>query len=422
MKTFLLLLLLPLHLLAQPIMGNGKNITGTWKGFVKTEEKQLPYELVISIKNGNLVAYSLTSFTVNNQEIISLKKVNLKFKDDEIIAEDDDVVFDNLTNEAAKKIKQTNKLKLMDEGETWKLTGTFETKVQRVLKPARGEVYLEKAADPAETKLMAKLAEMNLSEGLTFTPVQVAAVSTPAPSPVAVVTAPPVPVKPAVVKPAVVVAAVVEEPVFPLTRVTFKEQLRLAPNTIKKSMAITRPAKSRIYIAPVPPITRQTPVVASVPVVAPKPVTPASTGQPVTVPVIAAAKKLMPVNVAVAPALDLAKRKIETIGQMFIESDSLMLTLYDNGEVDGDSVSLVLNGKTVVSKQGLSTRAFTKTIYITPDLGDSIQLVMYAENLGTLPPNTGLLILQFDNRRQEIRFSGDLNKNAAITLRRRARN
>jgi hypothetical protein len=44
---------------------------------------------------------------------------------------------------------------------------------------------------------------------------------------------------------------------------------------------------------------------------------------------------------------------------------------------------------------------------------------MYAENLGSLPPNTGLLVLQYDNKRQEIRFSGDLKKNVAITLRRK---
>jgi hypothetical protein len=87
--------------------------------------------------------------------------------------------------------------------------------------------------------------------------------------------------------------------------------------------------------------------------------------------------------------------------------------------VDGDTVSVALNGKTIVSRQGLNTTAFTKTVYMTPDLGDSIQLIMYAENLGTLAPNTGLLVLQYDNKRQEIRFSGDLDKNAAITLRRK---
>ena len=72
-----------------------------------------------------------------------------------------------------------------------------------------------------------------------------------------------------------------------------------------------------------------------------------------------------------------------------------------------------------MGKQGLSTTAITKTIYMTPDLGDSLQLIMYAENLGSIPPNTGLLILQDGNDRYEIRFAGDLQKNAAIILKRR---
>lgn len=55
-------------------------------------------------------------------------------------------------------------------------------------------------------------------------------------------------------------------------------------------------------------------------------------------------------------------------------------------------------------KQGLSTKAITKTIYITPDLGDSLQLIMYAENLGSIPPNTGLLIIHDGDDMYQIRF------------------
>jgi hypothetical protein len=174
----------------------------------------------------------------------------------------------------------------------------------------------------------------------------------------------------------------------------------IAPIMVKQSVA----PKPTVVIKPtqVPPAIKTTPIIAAV------------------IPPVVAKPK--PVNIAVAPVVDLAKRKIETIQQLFIQSDSLQMTLYDNGEVDGDSVSVILNGKTIVSKQGLSTLAFTKTIYLTPELGDTIQLVMYAENLGSLPPNTGLLVLQYDKERHEIRFSGDLNKNAAITLRRKEPN
>lgn len=126
----------------------------------------------------------------------------------------------------------------------------------------------------------------------------------------------------------------------------------------------------------------------------------------------------------VAPLIspeELARRKIETIKTVNFKSDSLVLTLYDNGVVDGDTVSVILNGKIIMPKQGLSTRALTKTIYITPDMGDSLQLIMYAENLGSIAPNTGLLIIQDGEDRYQIRFAGDLQKNSAIILQRKKR-
>ncbi|HMG66815.1 MAG TPA: hypothetical protein VK588_03980, partial [Chitinophagaceae bacterium] len=111
-------------------------------------------------------------------------------------------------------------------------------------------------------------------------------------------------------------------------------------------------------------------------------------------------------------------RKTEIIRAVSFHSDSLVLSLYDNGEIDGDTVSIILNGKVLISKQGLTAKAITKTVYAS-DLNDSSVLVMYAENLGRIPPNTGLLVLQDGNERYQIRFSGDLQNNSAIILRRK---
>ena len=68
---------------------------------------------------------------------------------------------------------------------------------------------------------------------------------------------------------------------------------------------------------------------------------------------------------------------------------------------------------------GLREQSTNKTIYLTPDMGDSIFVVMYAENLGSIPPNTGLLVIREGNMDHEIRFSGDLKKNSAIILKRK---
>src|SRR4030095_13260020 len=120
----------------------------------------------------------------------------------------------------------------------------------------------------------------------------------------------------------------------------------------------------------------------------------------------------------VKSSTEAVKRETEVIRTVLFKSDSLVLSLYDNGEIDGDTVSLVLNGNIILSRQGLTDKAIRKTIAAS-EIGDSSKLVLYAENLGRIPPNSGLLILQDGNERYQIRFSGDLQKNAAVILRRR---
>lgn len=148
------------------------------------------------------------------------------------------------------------------------------------------------------------------------------------------------------------------------------------------------------------------------------PVTVTEIKQKVVPPVISAAPTVVAPGPLFSP-LELAKRKIETIRSVDIKSDSIVLTLYDNGVIDGDTVSVILNGRTIMSKQRLTESALSKTIYMTRELGDSLQLIMFAENLGSIAPNTGLLIIQDGGDRHEVRFSGDLQKNSAIILRRK---
>jgi hypothetical protein len=118
------------------------------------------------------------------------------------------------------------------------------------------------------------------------------------------------------------------------------------------------------------------------------------------------------------PAAEVAQRKISTIQSIFFQSDSLLLTLYDNGEIDGDTVSIVMGNQLIFAKAGISDKPITKTIY-TKEIPDSEMLILYAENLGSIPPNTGLLIIYDGKDRYEIFFSADLQTNAAVMLRRK---
>jgi hypothetical protein len=118
----------------------------------------------------------------------------------------------------------------------------------------------------------------------------------------------------------------------------------------------------------------------------------------------------------IRPAAEVALRKTDVIQMIDFKSDSLTLVLYDNGIVDGDTVSVVLNGEVVIPKLGLTEQAYRKVIKISPGLGDSLQLVIYAENLGSIPPNSGLLIIEDGSDRHEVRFEGDLKRSPAVTL------
>ena len=113
-----------------------------------------------------------------------------------------------------------------------------------------------------------------------------------------------------------------------------------------------------------------------------------------------------------------ADRRNETIQDIYFKNDSLILSLYDNGIVDGDTVSVFMNGENIVSKQKLKESAIKKTIYVSAN-SDSLQLVLFAENLGTIPPNTGLLTVRDGDDVYQVRFSADLQKNASIILRRK---
>src|SRR6187549_2009227 len=79
---------LPLQLFSQ-------NLTGMWTGKIYTAEKTLPYEVVISEKDGKLSGFSYTTFTVKGEEMVAMKSIIVKTEKDNIIIEDVDLVFNS---------------------------------------------------------------------------------------------------------------------------------------------------------------------------------------------------------------------------------------------------------------------------------------------------------------------------------------
>lgn len=95
-----------------------------------------------------------------------------------------------------------------------------------------------------------------------------------------------------------------------------------------------------------------------------------------------------------------------------VKSDKIKVELYDDGEIDNDIVSLYFNKVLLLDKKTLSSKAFTLNLNLEKEKNN--ELVLYAENLGEIPPNTALMVITDGFNRFEVRLAADLKKNASI--------
>ena len=110
-------------------------------------------------------------------------------------------------------------------------------------------------------------------------------------------------------------------------------------------------------------------------------------------------------------------RRKQLIQTLDISDDSVKVELYDNGVFDYDTVTVLYNNKLVAYKRLLQVKT-PITFYVTVDSVETKNdLVMFAENLGQIPPNSGLMIITDKTHRYEVPFESDYIKNALVRLR-----
>lgn len=118
----------------------------------------------------------------------------------------------------------------------------------------------------------------------------------------------------------------------------------------------------------------------------------------------------------VPPAL--LKRKNLLAEKIITPDATLLLELYDNGVIDGDTVSIYHNNVLVISKAALSATALKLNISISRETPYH-EIIMVAENLGSIPPNTSLMVVTGNNKRQEVFISSSEQNNAKIIIERK---
>jgi len=123
-----------------------------------------------------------------------------------------------------------------------------------------------------------------------------------------------------------------------------------------------------------------------------------------------------------APAIsDNSTGKIEQRTKRYIEVIELdvpqfRVELYDNGQVDGDTVSLFFNNRLMVAQKRLSTTPIALDLVLDKNRPDN-ELVMYAENLGSIPPNTALMVVTVRDKRYEVNITSTEDVNGAVRFR-----
>jgi hypothetical protein len=122
-----------------------------------------------------------------------------------------------------------------------------------------------------------------------------------------------------------------------------------------------------------------------------------------------------PAATIIPPPLILVTRENALARKIETETGEIKINLYDNGEIDGDTVSIYHNNKIIKSHMRLSEKPVSITIEVNAAQPHH-ELIMVAENLGSIPPNTSMMVITTPGNRYEVFISSSKQKNAKVVF------
>jgi hypothetical protein len=103
------------------------------------------------------------------------------------------------------------------------------------------------------------------------------------------------------------------------------------------------------------------------------------------------------------------------IPEIKVDTGTIKLDFYDNAQVDGDSITVLVDKQVVLTHQRLSAKPLTT--YVRIDLNNNFhEIEMVAENLGSIPPNTAILIITAGKNRHLLSLSSSETKSARVRI------
>lgn len=134
----------------------------------------------------------------------------------------------------------------------------------------------------------------------------------------------------------------------------------------------------------------------------------------VAVPQVQKTEPVIPKKQIAVPQI-LKERSSSLYRTIVTNSANIHIELFDNGEVDGDTITVYHNNEIIAFKKGLSQKPIA--FDIKADLNErEHKLVMVADNLGSIPPNTALMIVTTGGKRYEVFLTSDNKKNAEVII------
>lgn len=103
------------------------------------------------------------------------------------------------------------------------------------------------------------------------------------------------------------------------------------------------------------------------------------------------------------------------IPEIKVDTGTIRLDFYDNATIDDDTITVLVNKKVVLSHQRLTAKPITLNIKVDTD-NPFHEVEMIAENLGSIPPNTALLIITAGKNRYQLSLASSETKSARIRI------
>jgi hypothetical protein len=112
--------------------------------------------------------------------------------------------------------------------------------------------------------------------------------------------------------------------------------------------------------------------------------------------------------------------EIKKVTEITVHNKNLQLQLLDYLKVDNDTVSVYLNRKVLARNVNISKRATVINFNLDPKQ-ETHEILLFAENLGEIPPNTSELLIIDGNDTHRVMIVSDKQKTAAVYLKYKGR-